>query len=77
LEENDLKDYVEMVVPDPNDAQELSTHKKKEVKVGGVGFYEGSPDSSYFREEDNNRYIRCFGGLVPKQECKLKVYFET
>jgi hypothetical protein len=33
LEENDLKDYVEMVVPDPNDAQELATHKKKEVKA--------------------------------------------
>jgi hypothetical protein len=38
LEENDLKDYVEMVVlvPDPNCAQELATHKKKEVKAKQV-----------------------------------------
>jgi hypothetical protein len=32
LEENDLKDYIELVIPDPNDAQELITHKKREVK---------------------------------------------
>jgi hypothetical protein len=36
LEENDLKDYVEMVVLDPNDAQELAAHKKKEVKAKQV-----------------------------------------
>jgi hypothetical protein len=36
LEENDLKDYVEMVVPDPNDAHELAAHKKKEVKAKRV-----------------------------------------
>jgi hypothetical protein len=36
LEENDLKDYVEMVIPDPNDAQELAAHKKKEVKAKWV-----------------------------------------
>jgi hypothetical protein len=32
LEENDLKDYIELVIPYPNDAQELTTHKKREVK---------------------------------------------
>jgi ribosomal silencing factor RsfS len=36
LEENDLKEYVEMVVPSPNDLQELATHKKKEVKAKWV-----------------------------------------
>jgi hypothetical protein len=36
LEENDLKDYIEMVIPDPNDAQELAAHKKKEVKAKRV-----------------------------------------
>jgi hypothetical protein len=36
LEENDLKDYVEMMIPNPNDAQELTAHKKKEVKAKGV-----------------------------------------
>jgi hypothetical protein len=36
LEKNDLKDYVEMVIPDPNDAQELATHRKKEVKAKRV-----------------------------------------
>ena len=32
LEENDLKEYVEGVVASPTDLQELTTHKKKEVK---------------------------------------------
>jgi hypothetical protein len=32
LGRNDLKDYVEMVIPDPNDARELTIHKK-EVKA--------------------------------------------
>jgi hypothetical protein len=36
LEENDLKEYVESVVTDPTDPQELTTHKKKEVKVKWV-----------------------------------------
>jgi hypothetical protein len=36
LEECDLKDYVEMVVPDPNDLQELAVNKKKEVKTKRV-----------------------------------------
>jgi hypothetical protein len=31
LKENDPKDYVEMVTPYPNDAQELATHGRKEV----------------------------------------------
>jgi hypothetical protein len=33
LEENDLKEYVESVVPSPNDLQELTVHRKKEVKT--------------------------------------------
>jgi hypothetical protein len=33
LEENDLKEYVEVVVASPIDLQELTAHKKKEVKV--------------------------------------------
>jgi hypothetical protein len=33
LEENDLKDYIKMVVLFPNDAHELETHKNKEVKA--------------------------------------------
>jgi hypothetical protein len=33
LEENDLKEYVEMVIPDPKDAQELAAHRKREVKA--------------------------------------------
>jgi hypothetical protein len=36
LEENDLKEYVESVVPSPNDPHELATHKKKEVKAKRV-----------------------------------------
>jgi hypothetical protein len=32
LEENDLKDYVEMVISDPNDPRELAAHKKRELK---------------------------------------------
>jgi len=36
LEENDLKEYVESVVADPIDPQELTTHKKKDVKVKWV-----------------------------------------
>jgi hypothetical protein len=36
LEENDLKEYVEMVIPDPKDAQELAAHKKREVKAKRV-----------------------------------------
>jgi hypothetical protein len=36
LEENDLQYYVEIVVPNPNDARELATHKKKEVKAKQV-----------------------------------------
>ena len=53
LEENDLKDYIEMVIPDPYDAQELVAHKNEEGQAGVVGFCEGSLDSSCFREEDN------------------------
>jgi hypothetical protein len=33
LEENDLKEYVETMVPSPNDPQELVAHRKKEVKA--------------------------------------------
>jgi hypothetical protein len=36
LEENDLKEYVEMVILDPNDPQELTTHWKREVKAKQV-----------------------------------------
>ena len=36
LEENDLKEYVEMVIPNPKDAQELATHRKREVKAKRV-----------------------------------------
>jgi hypothetical protein len=36
LEENDLKDYVEMVISNPNDPQELATHRKREVKAKRV-----------------------------------------
>ena len=36
LEENDLKEYVEMVIPNPKDAQELAAHKKREVKAKRV-----------------------------------------
>jgi hypothetical protein len=36
LEENDLKEYVEIVIPGPKDAHELAAHKKKEVKAKGV-----------------------------------------
>jgi hypothetical protein len=36
LEENDLKDYVEMVIPNPNNPQELAAHKKREVKAKRV-----------------------------------------
>jgi hypothetical protein len=32
LEENDLKEYVEGLVPSPTDPQELIAHKKNEVK---------------------------------------------
>jgi hypothetical protein len=33
VEENDLKEYVESVVAVPIGPQELTTHKKKEVKA--------------------------------------------
>jgi hypothetical protein len=36
LEENDLKEYVEVVVVDPTNPQELVVHKKKEVKAKRV-----------------------------------------
>jgi hypothetical protein len=36
LEENDLNEYVVIVIPSPNDPQELATHKKKEVKAKRV-----------------------------------------
>jgi hypothetical protein len=36
LEENDLKEYVEVVVASPTDPQELEAHKKKEVKAKQV-----------------------------------------
>jgi hypothetical protein len=36
LEENDLKEYVEVVVSDPIDPRELVVHKKKEVKAKRV-----------------------------------------
>jgi hypothetical protein len=36
LEENDLKEYVEGVVPSPIDPHELEAHKKKEVKAKQV-----------------------------------------
>jgi hypothetical protein len=32
LEENDLKEYVEVVVASPTDPHEMEAHKKKEVK---------------------------------------------
>jgi hypothetical protein len=36
LEEYDLKEYVEKVIPDPNDPQELAAHRKREVKAKWV-----------------------------------------
>jgi hypothetical protein len=36
LEENDLKEYVELGFGDPMDPQELVVHKKKEVKAKQV-----------------------------------------
>jgi hypothetical protein len=33
LEEYDLKEYIEKVIPYPNDMRELATHRKKEVKA--------------------------------------------
>jgi hypothetical protein len=36
LEDNDLKEYVEVLVVDPIDPQELVVHKKKEVKAKRV-----------------------------------------
>jgi hypothetical protein len=36
LEDNDLKDYVEMVILDSNDPQELVAHRKREVKTKRV-----------------------------------------
>jgi hypothetical protein len=36
LEENDFKDYIKKLIPDPHDAQELVDHKKKEVKAKQV-----------------------------------------
>jgi hypothetical protein len=36
LEENNLKEYVEMVILDPKDARELEAHKKREVKAKRV-----------------------------------------
>jgi hypothetical protein len=33
LEENELKEYVEVVVSTPIDPHELAVHKKKEVKA--------------------------------------------
>jgi hypothetical protein len=36
LEENDLREYVEGVVPSSTDSQELTAHKKKEVKAKQV-----------------------------------------
>jgi hypothetical protein len=36
LELNDLKNYIEMVIPDPNNPHELATHKKKDVKAKQV-----------------------------------------
>jgi hypothetical protein len=36
LEENDLKEYVEVVVASPIDQKELVAHKKKEVKAKQV-----------------------------------------
>jgi hypothetical protein len=36
LEETDLKDYVGMVIPDPNEPHELVDHKKREVKAKQV-----------------------------------------
>jgi hypothetical protein len=33
LEENDLKEYVEDVVPSPTDPVDLAFHKKREVKA--------------------------------------------
>jgi len=32
FEENDLKYYVDMVISDPNDPQELAAHRKRELK---------------------------------------------
>jgi hypothetical protein len=36
LEENDLKEYVEGVVPSPTDPQKLIAHRKKKVKAKQV-----------------------------------------
>jgi hypothetical protein len=36
LEEYDLKEYVEMVIPDPNDLEQLVAHRKREVKAKKV-----------------------------------------
>jgi hypothetical protein len=36
LEENDLREYVEIVISDPNDPQELATHQKREMKAKRV-----------------------------------------
>jgi hypothetical protein len=36
LEENGLKEYVEMVVSSPNDPQELAAHRKRELKAKRV-----------------------------------------
>jgi hypothetical protein len=36
LEENELKEYVKVVVATPMDSQELAAHKKKEVKAKQV-----------------------------------------
>jgi hypothetical protein len=36
LEEYDLRDYVEMVISDPNDPHELAAHRKREVKTKRV-----------------------------------------
>jgi hypothetical protein len=33
LEENDLKEYIEVVVASPTNLQELTAHEKKEVKA--------------------------------------------
>jgi hypothetical protein len=49
LEENDLKEYVEVVVASPTDPQELAVHKKKEVKAkqGVARIRKGSLDSTH------------------------------
>jgi hypothetical protein len=78
LEENDLKDYIEMVILDPNDAQELAAHKKKEVKAKQV-LLDSVKDHLILIFPKRRQLRRCMMlcGLVPKWEYKPEVDFEA